>query len=356
MQIKLGNTKVGDGRPTYLVAEIGQNHNGDSRLANNLIKIAAEAGCNAFKLTRRDLDHEMTPDLAQRPYLGPQSYGATYMEHRQALEIDRFDLIVQRAQAFNDWDIDFIVTPCSPTVIPELEECNPVAYKVASRDIDNMPLIRAIWDTGRPVIISTGMASLDDISRVRSELMRLSSLADWRSRVVLLLCTSRYPCPNNDVHLSVMPALRDRFDCLVGLSDHTTGLPISVAAAGMGACLIEKHITFNRAASGSDHAASLEPDGVHKWVQYVHAVGDAIGSVDGWQARHEDTERNALRLRRSLCAAQELIPGYVLHAEDVCMLSPGTGLRWSQLGDVVGKTVVNPISKHQQLRLSDFAE
>jgi len=341
---------IGPDEPCFIVAEIGQCHQGDTYTAIRLIKAAHDAGVDAVKFQKRDIDSDLTREAQNQPYNGPQSFGATYGEHRRALELspDEYRHIKERMR-YNQWPEIMFVTACDCKSVDDLEDSiQPLLYKVASRDLDNLPLLRYIARLGKPVILSTGMA------RSRAEIEE-AILALQPCRVVLLVCTSEYPTPPQHVGLCRLSEYRERFNALVGMSDHTSGIVAAQAAATLGACVVEKHITLSRAMKGTDHAASLEPDGIARLVRNIRLVE----AMRPWNLTGRDrTEIEATRrkLGRSLVSASDLPAGHVISHEDLTLKSPGTGLSYADAHRLIGKATRQMIPANVTLDHSDVLQ
>jgi len=269
-----------DGDRRYICAEIGQNHNGDSYTALRMMAMAERCGVDAIKFQFRDPEYEekagTLPMRLDDPYSGDHSYGATYREHRAALDLTITDLMhLKERHRYNQFKSEIIVTPCSPAAVDQLENVNYCdIYKIASKDLGNMELIEAVASTGKTMILSTGMAQSP------GEVWRAT--ADLYGDYIVCHSVSKYPTPLCDVNLKCLLNLdrqfENSFNCLgIGLSDHTTGIRTSVAAAAMGAIYIEKHITLSRAMKGRDHAASLEEPGLRMLISWVRDIEMAMG-------------------------------------------------------------------------------
>lgn len=345
LTIYLGKDMVGDGQPCYIIAEIGQNHNGDMEIAKKLIDMAVSCGASAVKFQKRDIPSELTKDAYNKIYDSPNSFGYTYGEHRIALEFNE-----EQHKELNEYalskSIPYFCTPCDVPSVEMMERIGVPFYKVASRDLTNIPTLEAIAKTGKPVIISTGMASIEDIDDA------LNTLGRDRKDIIILQCISQYPADMDKVNLSVMKTLRDRYAKITGFSDHTPGIIASVAAAVMGAAVIEKHITLSRAMKGSDQAGSLEEDGLRQMIRYIRECELAIG--DGEKVVDPATEVAKVKLARSLTSKVDIEPGTILTEDIVCLKSPGDGLLWRERAIILGKTAQQFIPADTTLRESFF--
>jgi N-acetylneuraminate synthase len=265
-EVKIGNTLVGDGHPCFIVAEIGINHNGDIDIAKRLIDLAKFSGCDAVKFQKRTIEIVYTPEELAKPRESP--FGTTNGDLKYGLEfgteeyeeIDRYcreKRIPWFASCWDERSVDFI------------ERFDVPCYKIASPSLTDDDLIRYTRSRGKPVILSTGMSSLEQIDHAVDVL--------GREDLVLLQATSTYPAEYSELNLSVIPRLKKCYGVPVGYSGHETGIPSSVAAAALGACMVERHITLERAMWGSDQAASLGPSGIIKMVSSIRLVEIAMG-------------------------------------------------------------------------------
>jgi N-acetylneuraminate synthase len=267
--VRIGKTLVGDGQPCYVIAEIGINHNGDVELAKRLISIAVAAGCGAVKFQKRTIDVVYPAAELARPRESP--FGDTNGDLKRGLEfgeeqyceIDRYCKEVRMPWFASCWDeasVDFV------------EKFAPPAYKVASASLTDDNLLRHTRATGRPIILSTGMSTIEQVDHA-VEVLGTNDL-------ILMHTCSTYPSIYPELNLRVIGTLRERYGLPVGYSGHETGLPSSVAAVALGACIVERHITTDRALWGSDQAASLEPNGITRLVRDIRLVETAMGSAE----------------------------------------------------------------------------
>jgi N-acetylneuraminate synthase len=264
--VKIGDHLVGPGKPTFIVVEIGINHNGDMKLVKQLISSAVTAGCDAVKFQKRTIDIVYKPEELARPRESP--FGTTNGDLKRALEfnqehyreIDHFCRSLEIMWFASCWDersVDFI------------EQFDPPCYKIASACLTDDKLLRFHRQKGRPIILSTGMSSLKQIDHAVDVL--------GRENLILMHCTSTYPSRVEELNLKVIPRLVERYDIPVGYSGHEVGLYTTLAATVLGACAVERHITLDRAMWGSDQAASVEPSGIARLVKDIRAVEKALG-------------------------------------------------------------------------------
>lgn len=268
MTVTIGSRVVGGGSPAYVVAEIGLNHNGDVELAKRLIDVAAEAGADAVKFQKR------TPEIATPEHMRdvPRDtpWGTmTYLEYRYRVEFDRAQYIEIADHALLR-GVDWFASPWDVPSVAFLEDLDVAAHKVASASLTDTDLLEALRDTGKPVILSTGMSTIEQIDAAIGVL--------GTDRLVLMHATSTYPMEPEEANLRMIPALRDRYPGVpVGYSGHERGLQISLAAVALGAVAVERHITLDRTMWGSDHAASLEPTGLTHLVRDIRVIEQALG-------------------------------------------------------------------------------
>ncbi len=283
----IGERRVGPGAPVYVIAEIGINHNGDLNLALQMIAAAAAAGCDAVKFQKR------TPELCvpadQRDILRETPWGImTYLEYRYRVEFgaDEYDAIDANCRALG---IDWFASPWDEPSVEFLEAYSPVTYKVASASITDMGLLGALRSTGRPIIMSTGMSTAEEIGSAVSALDR--------DKLLLAHSTSTYPCKPEELNLRMIHTLAELYGVPVGYSGHETGLSTTVAAVAMGACFVERHITLDRSMWGTDQAASVEVGGLNRLVRDIRVVEAAMG--DGVKRVYDSELPSRSKLRRS---------------------------------------------------------
>jgi N-acetylneuraminate synthase len=285
--VKIGNKLVGPGNPCYVIAEIGINHNGDLGVAKQLIQMSAEAGCDAVKFQKRT--PELCVPLDQRNVMRETPWGQmTYMDYRYRVEFDekQYQELADFAAKFNvhlfasPWDVesvDFLVKMKHPVI------------KIPSASITDIELLEKIASTGLPVIMSTGMSTIDQIDKAVTVLNK--------ENLLIAHSTSAYPCDPAELNLKMIPVLQDRYQVPIGYSGHETGLQTTVAAVTLGACFVERHVTLDRAMWGSDQSASVEPPGVQRLVRDIRTVESALG--DGIKKVYESELKPMSRLRKN---------------------------------------------------------
>ncbi len=327
LTIRIGDRLIGDGQPIFIVAEAGVNHNGSGEIARKLIEVAATAHADAVKFQKRTIADILVAEYLGRPYDVPTSLGATYGEHRERLELSEDDYRSLK-QDCDRLGLVFLASAWDQRSADFLEELGVPAYKTASADLTNLPLLEHIAKKGKPMFISTGMSDLREVTEA-VEIVRKHN-----QQIVLLQCTSTYPAENDQLNLRVMETYQKSFGCLVGYSGHERGLAPTEAAAALGATVIERHFTLDRTMVGPDHAASLEPDGLRRLVRNIRNVERALGT---WEKRLLDDERPVrARLAKSIVARLDVPAGTVIRAEMLAVKGPGSGLPPRHLSTLVG--------------------
>lgn len=327
--IKIGGRPVGTGHPPYIVAELSANHGGSLERALSVMDAAKAAGADAIKLQTYTAD-TMTIDCDGADF---QIKGGLW-DGRRLYELYEeahtpwqwHDALFARGRVLG---IPVFSTPFDDTAVAFLEKFDPPVYKIASFELIDLPLVRRIAATGKPVIMSTGMATLEEIS----ESVDTFRAAGGRE-LILLHCISGYPTPPEQSNLRRIPELAKQFDCPVGLSDHTLGTDVSVASIAFGTCLIEKHFTLRRADGGPDSAFSMEPNDLRALVQGTKTAFAALGN--GAPGR-SDVEAGSKVFRRSIYVVQDVGAGEEFTAQNVRIIRPGYGLAPRELDKVIGR-------------------
>lgn len=285
-EIKLGDRIVGDGHPTYVIAEIGINHNGSVQVAKDLIKAASEAHVDAVKFQKR------TPEICvpdkQKGQMRDTPWGyISYLDYRYKVEFGQ-----KEYEEIDDYcrslGISWLASAWDVPSLDFIDAFNPPAHKVPSALLTDHNLLRALKATGKPVILSTGMSTMEEIE----------AAVEFLDMDNLLIChtTSSYPCPPEELNLKMIQTLKDKFPCPIGYSGHEVGLVTTAVAVAMGACLVERHVTLDRAMWGSDQAASVEPQGVRTLVKYIRVTEKSVG--DGEKQVYDSEQSSIRKLRR----------------------------------------------------------
>ncbi|MDA1280862.1 MAG: N-acetylneuraminate synthase family protein [Chloroflexi bacterium] len=283
--VQIGEHVVGPGHPCYIVAEIGINHNGDLAVARQLIDAAASTGCDAVKFQKRTPELCVPPE--QRDVMRETPWGAmTYLEYRHRVEFGESDYRSIAAYC-SEKNIDWFASCWDMPSIDFMEAFDPPCYKVASASLTDDALLEQLTATSRPIILSTGMSTLDEIRHAVALLPM--------DRLLLTHATSAYPCRPEDTNLNMIQTLESMYPCPIGYSGHEIGLQITLAAVALGACLVERHITLDRAMWGSDQSASVEPQGWVRLVRDIRIVEKALG--DGIKTVYEAEQASRKKLR-----------------------------------------------------------
>jgi pseudaminic acid synthase len=341
--VQIGGRRIGARQPPYVIAELSGNHNGDIARALRLIEIAKEAGADAVKLQTYTAD-TMTIDhdgqgfkIVGGPWDGRQLHDL-YREAHTPWEWH--PRLFEHAAAIG---ITCFSAPFDATAIALLEGVNAPAYKIASFELVDTPLIRRAAGTGKPLIISAGMATESEIDEAVA-----AAREGGADGVVLLHCVSGYPTPAEDANLARIPALAVRYDCPIGLSDHSLGIEVALASVALGACMIEKHFTLARGDGGPDAAFSLEPAELVALVKGVRTAHAAIGRADYGRA---PSEQPNMAFRRSLYAVKDIAAGETLNEQNVRSIRPGYGLAPKHLPEILGRRARQSIARGTPMSL-----
>ena len=342
-ELRINGTLINDESDCYVIAEVGHNHQGDLEKCFELFRAAKLAGANAVKLQKRDNKTLYSRALYEKPYDHENSFGKTYGEHREFLEFGRseYEALVKFSR---DIKIDFFSTAFDHGSADFLVELDMPAFKIASGDIRNIPLLRHVAKFGRPMIVSTGASTLEDVKRAHDAISAVNP------QVCLLQCTAGYPARFEDLDLRVIEGFRREFpDRVIGLSAHDNGIAMAVAAYVLGARVMEKHFTLNRASKGTDHAFSLEPLGLQKMVRDLRRTRVALGT--GVKRIYPSEEPALVKMGKQLVAARSVEAGQVLTADDVAIKSPGgEGLLPYELDRVIGRKVSKRLSADEPIK------
>jgi N-acetylneuraminate synthase len=336
--VRVGSREVGPGAPVLVVAEIGNNHDGSVRLAERLIDAAAEAGADAVKFQTHIAEAEMLPSTPTPPHFDEPRYAFT---QRMELSLDDHRRLQAHAA---EQGVLFFSSPFSVAAVELLEEIDVPAYKIASGEVTNPPLLDAVAATGKPVFLSTGMSGMEDVERAVARL-------EGRVPLVLMQCTSAYPCPPERVDLRAMVELGRRFGTDVGLSDHTPDIHTSVAAVALGAVCLEKHFTLSKRLYGPDHHASLEPDELRRLVDGVRQVSAALGSAE--KVRDSSLDPVRATFEKSIVTVAAISTGTVLEAAMLTTKRPGDGIPAIRLDEILGRRTTRDLPANEQLQVSD---
>lgn len=337
-EVIIDGRKIGQSNPTYIVAEMSANHNGDYSRAVEILHAAKEAGADAVKIQTYTAD-TITID-SDKPYF--QITQGTLWDGRTLYDLYK--------EAYTPWDwterlmeearkigITLFSSPFDLTAVDYLENLNVPCYKIASFEITDIPMIRKIAKTGKPIIFATGIAYEKDI-----ELALDTCKKEGNEKIILLKCTSAYPAPFEAVNLEMIPFLADKYDCISGLSDHTMGYSVAIASVAKGARMIEKHMTLRRADGGADSAFSMEPEEFKQMCIGVRQVEKALGKVTFELSEKQAREREHTR---SLFVAEDIKAGEVFTAVNMRSVRPGYGLHTKYYEEILGKRATRDLEK-----------
>ena len=344
MEFNISDKKIGEGYPTFIIAELSANHMNDFDIAVKTIEAMADAGADAVKF------QTFTPDTITI------DCDNEYFHIKQGTVWDGQILHELYEDAYMPWDwqpklkkvaedLGLIVfsSPFDKTSVDFLEDMGVPAYKIASFEITDIPLIEYVASKGKPIIISTGIASLEDI-----ELAVKTCLNTGNDKIALLKCTSSYPAPLEEINLNTIPDINDKFGVIVGLSDHTLGGEVSTAAVALGASIIEKHFILDRNMGGPDSEFSMEPQEFKQMVDSIRNVEKALGEVS---YELSDKMKSNREFSRSLFVVKDMKKGEIITEDNVCSIRPGFGLHPKYLKEILGKRINKDLKKGTPFKL-----
>lgn len=346
-QLSIGaRTLTAEGAP-FVIAEIGHNHQGNLEIAKQMFHAAKSCGADAVKLQKRNNRTLFTKELYDQSYDNESSFGRTYGEHREALEFGRSEYI-ELQQLANELEILFFATAFDHASADFLAELDMPAYKLASADLLNTPLQRHVARIGKPIFLSTGGGTFQDVRRACDAILPLNS------NLCILHCTASYPADVSSLNLRIIEKMLAEFPAqLVGLSDHENGIDAASIAYMLGARVFEKHFTLNHAWKGTDQAFSLEPEGLRKMVRNLSRIPLALGQTEKQVLECE--KKPLQKMGKKLVAARSLPVGHVLADGDVAIKSPGGGLPPYELDRVIGKTLLCALNEDEGITFDQLA-
>ncbi|MFI6294598.1 N-acetylneuraminate synthase family protein [Nonomuraea sp. NPDC050790] len=346
-ELTIADRVISDRSGAYVIAEIGHNHEGDLKRAEQLVLSAAAQGASAAKLQKRDNRTLFTRAMYDQPYEGRNSFGPTYGRHREALEFGRTEY-THLAQVAKEAGIDFFATAFDHPSVDFLMEFDPPAIKIASADLTNTPLLAYAAKTGKPLIVSTGGGTGDEVRRACDTVLPINQ------NLALLQCTAVYPAGPADLNLSVITRYRaDHPDVVIGYSGHDLGVEASLVAYALGARVIEKHFTLDQSRPGSDHHFSLTPPELGALTAGLERTREMLGSPD---KRCSAQELAAVRkLGKKLVAARDLPEGHLLTERDVACKSPGDGLKPYEMDRLLGRRLAAAVRADEAFTLELLA-
>jgi len=331
---------------TYVIAEIGINHNGEMELARKLMDVAKEAKADCVKFQKRVVEKSFTAERLSKPYTTKNSWGPTYGKHKHHLEFDEKEFTLLRSYA-KEIGIGFASTGCDKESVDFLDTLDMDFFKTASGDITNLPLLRHIASKGKPFVISTGMSDLDTLKTVVKDLDKINK------NFAILICTSTYPSPPEDIHINNLDTFREQFPGkIIGYSGHERAYIPTLATVAKGAKIVERHITLDKTMRGSDHVGSLEPKEFIETIQAIRVVEHAPGT------RVKEVRKSEKpfveKLTKSLCTSKSLTKGHVLTEIDLVTKHPGTGVSPMLYDEVIGSVLTCDIKNDTILLEGDY--
>ena len=340
--LTIGDRTIDDSSDCYVVAEIGHNHQGRLETALEMFRVAKQCGADAVKLQKRDNRSLYTREAFDRPYANENSFGATYGAHREALEFGWEEYRELKACA-DELGIHMFATAFDIPSAELLAKLDVPAFKIASGDLKNVPLLEHVAGYQKPIILSTGGGDIEDVLRAYDAVMSINT------RLCLLQCTAGYPAAFEELNLRVIATFRERFpEVVVGLSSHDNGIAMATAAYVLGARVVEKHFTLNHTWKGTDHAFSLEPPGLGKLVRDLRRVRVAMG--DGVKRTYESEKAPMVKMGKRLVAAHDLRAGHALRLEDIAIKSPGGGVEPYEIDKIVGRVLLEDLRADGDLK------
>lgn len=340
MKIGIANRLVGDGESCFIIAEAGVNHNGEIKLAKKLVALAAKAGANAVKFQAFKTEDVVTRNAEKARYQKITSTAAeSQFEMIRKLELtgEDFEILSAYARVKN---ILFLATPFDRRSVDMLDKLDVPAFKVSSGDITNFPLLRYIAERKKPIILSTGMSTLEDIEQALN-VIRKGGVEE----IILLHCVSVYPARVKDMNLRALTTLRRTFELPVGLSDHTQSLTVPIAAWALGACIIEKHFTLRKDLPGPDHSASLESQELRNMISAIRELEVAMG--DGIKRPTKEEEENKKDVQRSIVAKTNIPKGTIIIEGMLDVKRPGIGIAPKNLDMIIGRKTKEAIERDE---------
>lgn len=340
-ELHIGPFIINDDSDCFVIAEIGHNHQGNLEKCKEMFKAARDAGASAVKIQKRDNKFLYTKEFYNSPYNSENAYAPTYGEHRDFLEFgaDEYRELQKYAEELG---IFFFATPFDTHSVDFLEELGMQAYKTASAELTNIPFLEYVAKTGKPIIMSTGAATMEDVDRAYAAMTAINK------NVALLQCTATYPTPPEVLNLRVIETYRQRFpEAVVGLSTHFSGISMGPVTYTLGGRIIEQHFTTNRALKGTDQAFSLEPDGMRKLVRDLKRTRVALG--DGQKVLLDQEVPASVKMAKKIVAATDLPAGHVLTEADLAFKSPGDGIRPYRAKEFYGKTLKVPLNTDEEI-------
>lgn len=340
-EMNVAGVRIADDTDVFVIAEIGHNHQGDMEKCKQLFDAAKEAGANAVKLQKRQNKTMFTKAMYNEVYNSENAYAETYGEHREFLEFD-FDQYKELKEYAEEIGIVFFSTAFDIPSADFLAKLDISCFKMASGDLTNLPLLKYVAEMGKPMFMSTGGGTMDDVRRAHD------AVAAINSNFCIMQCTAGYPPEWQELNLAVIATYRDAFpDTVIGFSSHDSGIAMALAAYPLGMRVVEKHFTLNRAWKGTDQAFSLEKPGLRRLVRDLRRVRIAMG--DGVKRQYDSEKKPLYKMAKKLVFNRDLPQGHVLTSEDIACKVPNDGIPPYRMDEFVGKTLTAPVIEDQSV-------
>lgn len=340
-EMNVAGVRIADDTDVFVIAEIGHNHQGDMEKCKQLFDAAKESGANAVKLQKRQNKTMFTKAMYNEVYNSENAYAETYGEHREFLEFD-FDQYKELKEYAEEIGIVFFSTAFDIPSADFLAKLDIPCFKMASGDLTNLPLLKYVAEMGKPMFMSTGGGTMDDVRRAHD------AVAAINSNFCIMQCTAGYPPEWQELNLAVIATYRDAFsDTVIGFSSHDSGIAMALAAYPLGMRVVEKHFTLNRAWKGTDQAFSLEKPGLRRLVRDLRRVRIAMG--DGVKRQYDSEKKPLYKMAKKLVFNRDLPQGHVLTSEDIACKVPNDGIPPYRMDEFVGKTLTAPVIEDQSV-------
>ena len=333
-------------RGCFFIAEIGNNHQGDLNIAKQMVLSAKSSGASAVKFQKRNNRNLMQPNMSEKTYENSNSFGESYLDHREAVELSIQDFTELKAFCEVN-EIIFFATPFDEESLEQLSSIGCELFKIASADIVHTELLKKIAKKGKPIILSTGGATIEEVDEA------VELIQSYNVSLSLLQCTAAYPCDTSDMNLNVIKTFESRYENVVlGVSDHQSGISMALIAYMLGARIFEKHFTIHRSWKGTDQAFSLEPEGFRKMVRDVTSIDGALGNNEKTPLAIEKTA--IFKMRKSIVLRVRKSQGETLIRDDLEFKCPGNGMTVNKINEILGRKVSRNLSAGTVLSKDDF--
>ncbi len=339
MKLKIGKNEINLKNKSFVIAEIGHNHQGSIKLAKKMILKAKECGVDAVKFQKRENKKLFTKELYNQNYENRNSYGKTYGSHREALELGKSEYkeIIKYSKSLG---LISFATPFDTDSLVFLDEIGMSVYKIASADLTNTPFLAEVAKRKKPIFLSTGGGTIKDIKRA------VNTIEKYNSKIIILHCTAAYPVEPHEMNLNVISKLKKYFPkYIIGLSDHENGIDAASIAYMLGARVFEKHFTLNRSFKGSDNSFSLEPNGMSKLVRNLNRIPLMLG--DGIKKIYESEKSALQKMAKSIVAAKDIKKNHIIKYSDLSFKSPGGGIEPYNYKKILNKKLKKNIKKDE---------